>query len=105
MRRDPKIKKGRCVTCGRHRVAEMTEYGGKIATDPCPSCNISPCVMDSLDDYVIGTSAMKTKDALAYADTLETQNECELAIKEELSGHKNKARTMILEENNSASLR
>ena len=103
MRRSPKIKKGRCVICGKYWVAKMRDYGSNIASGPCPYCNTTPCVMDFLDDYVIGTSAMTAGKALKYVVTLDTQNECELAIREEIFGRKNnvwpqrKARVEVIE--------
>lgn len=98
MRRPPKIKKGRCINCGKVWIAKMIDYGANVAVNPCPYCNIKRCVMDCLEDHVIGTSAMNTEDARIYVETLETQNECELAVREEIFGRKKKARHAVLKQ-------
>ena len=75
----------------------MTQPGGNVSTDPCPYCNTTPCIMDFLADYVLGTSKMPMKKALEYVVTLETQSECELCIEEEILGRKKKARVTVID--------
>ncbi len=84
-----KLRRGRCVICGKWWITEMTSPGGNVSTDPCPYCNTTPCIMDFLADYVLGTSKMSTEKAIEYVVTLETQSECELCIEEEILGRKN----------------
>jgi hypothetical protein len=53
--------------------------------------------MDFLSDFVHGFSTMLQKEAIEYVATLETQNECELAVREEIFGRRHDARKKVLE--------